>query len=766
MESEDGGLFIKPRRQSYAPSTGPGNPSRPSTSASNLSSNAALQAQTPPSNSSWLPSFGRTPLKPARLFLTPNHLYYLLSRFDDLGVSTGPMNIRLENLQAEPSSSNYVSFMSHAQLPKIKSYDTDSIHSVASVKSLMSSVSSMLSNINFLQNTEKQQARKEAAVREDLRYLYSACTKVPCLKISVDHRLRPIAGYEEFPFDTAVPVSIFKNLTSFEVADIDFRAVYGWDILAESLQSLTVKRGSTNDLSELLHDVVMDDVDQRRRRTTKTPNSPLPLVSPLALSKRLGWPSSTSPMRSPLLSDRPESSGDTQHETPSQDKSKTSALSASPRDVSHAKRSSFYMRPQGMGRRSSGSSRSSSHAHSPRQCSTDRLIQTALPSTKWRFLRHLSVPDSGLTSVGTESLLPVSETLQSLDLSGNLFTEIPDALSSLVGLRALNLSNCLIDSLRNLVRSPLPAITVLNIRANKLTSLAGIESLKSLQRLDIRDNRLADPAEAARLTGMPDFYDLFVKRNPFTTTHLNNRITVFNLFRTTPGYNDDICIDSKAPERNERRLLADRVPLPPQATITEPVQDMEMLENLKSATSASQALDTDRPVDPHEAANASNKGDSAKSSQRRVRRRVADIADEAQTPSSPSIGDVPKSASVPNHETQPARVQRDNTEAEEGPSVLELMSTRQAPSKVEEQMHDDAPGEEIRPPMSRALSQSSEIYRQRIQALRNEHNDSRRNASTSPRLRRDPSLSPALKHQGHSGMFSPENTASITSIRV
>jgi hypothetical protein len=182
-----------------------------------------------------------------------------------------------------------------------------------------------------------------------------------------------------------------------------------------------------------------------------------------------------------------------------------------------------------------------------------------LPPSKWRFLRHLSIAENGLTQLYASSLAPVANTLHSLDLSGNLFTEIPDALASLTHLRALNLSNCMIDSLQSLSRNPLPAITTLNLRSNRMHSLAGIERLYSLERLDLRENKLHDPTELARLTGIPDIRDLYVIKNPFTRTHSNYRVTIFNLFRSTPGHVEDVTIDTLGPVYNEKKQLVDRV---------------------------------------------------------------------------------------------------------------------------------------------------------------------------------------------------------------
>jgi hypothetical protein len=192
------------------------------------------------------------------------------------------------------------------------------------------------------------------------------------------------------------------------------------------------------------------------------------------------------------------------------------------------------------------------------------------PSTKWRFLRHLSLADNALTHITAASIAPLANTLQSLDLSTNLFTEIPDSLATLTSLRALNLSNCMIEGLHSLGRNPLPAITTLNLRSNRLNSLAGVERLLSLERVDFRDNKLTDPTELARLTCVPELSEIYVSRNPFCKTHPAYRITIFNLFRKTPGYTDDVIIDSTGPSASEKKQLVDRVPEVPGVPVVRP----------------------------------------------------------------------------------------------------------------------------------------------------------------------------------------------------
>ena len=538
-------------------------------------------------------SFSSSKIKPAKLTLTPHHLYYLLTKFDDLGVDVGPMNVRLENLHADAAPSNYVSFLGHAPKSRGKQSDADSLRSVSSVRSAMSSMSSMWSALT-LGNSAAKAEKQMAQHKDDIKYLYSCFTKIPALRLSPDHRARLVSGFEEFPFDTAVPIFVFKNLSALEICDLDFRQFFGWDRLADQVRSLTVKRAHVEDPLDLLLNIVLDDMDKRRRRSSKalvpttpsTPGAPWPSASPKVKYAELSR--SISSPNSPLLEQRRGSVGfsaSPQHATlaragttDGRTTPKTRQRSVSPSRPISSRQGSTY-KPNRTSthklRRSSGSSGSSAGEMTPRRSTSDLLNIGMLPASKWRFLRHLSLAENSLTYLTTAGLAPIANTLQSLDLSGNLFSEVPDALASLTHLRALNLSNCMIESLQSLSRSPLPAITTLNLRSNRLLSLAGIERLFSLERLDIRDNRLHDPTELARLTGIPDVVDLYVVRNPFTRSHSNYRVTILNLFRSTPGHMQDVTIDTLGPTYNEKKQLVERVPEPANRPIVKPPPEDE-----------------------------------------------------------------------------------------------------------------------------------------------------------------------------------------------
>ena len=588
-------------------------------------------------------------IKPAKLTLTSHHLFYLLSRFEEIGIAVGPMNVRLENLNADNSPGNYVSFLGHSQRSKGRS-DRDSVHSVSSVRSVVSGISSLWSTLGLsASNNAARTEKAKAQVQIDLKYLYSAFTKIPCLRLCPDRKARLISGYEEFPFDSAVPLWAFKNLSALEISDVDFRQFYGWDKLAEQLRSLTLKRAGIEDPDDLLVGIVLDDMDKRRRRSYKSQHSPTP-----------GWPPPSPTMRqsemvrthsapgSPVVDTRlgqsasPRNSLYLRSDTevmPPRARPHSRTKSTSPTRPSSSRQSSSYRHVRGGGkvRRSvSGSSNSSEHslsAPSRNRSSSNLLSLNILPASKWRFLRHLSLSDNSLTYMAASSLSPLANTLHALDLSLNLFTEVPDCLSSLTALRALNLSNCMIESLHSLAKNPIPAISALNLRSNRLASLAGIERLLSLERLDLRYNKLSDSTEIARLTSTPDIREIWVYGNPFVKTQVNYRITIFNLFRGSPGYTDDIVIDNAGPGYSERRQLRDRVAeTSGSVPIVKPVPvDVEPIPTTSFGSLPPDPFhDNDSVIDsPNPSTSRITTGDIAISSSRRKRgprRRLVDLA--------------------------------------------------------------------------------------------------------------------------------------------
>ncbi|KAJ5183433.1 hypothetical protein N7492_001049 [Penicillium capsulatum] len=554
-------------------------------------------------------------IKPAKLTLTPHHLFYLLSRFEDLSIAVGPMNVRLENIQTEVSQS-YVSFLNKPQ--RSKGGDRDSIHSVSSVRSVMSGMSGLWSSFGLgTKDSFSKSEKAKLALEQDMKYLYSAFTKIPCLRLAPDHRARLISGYEEFPFDTAVPLHSFKNLSALEIIDIDYRSFYGWDRLSEQLRTLSIKRAHLDDPADLLTRIVLDDIDKRRRRSAKSQQSP-----PLGWANKTALGSSSSP-KSTLMMRAAAEGG----------KIRARADSISPPRPT-TKQGHRHSRSARIRRTGSGSSESSETSMGNRTGSSSNLLAGVLPASKWRFLRHLGLPENSLTSIPAASLAPVANTLNSLDLSSNLLTEIPDTLASLMALRALNLSHCMIESLHSLSRNPLPAITALNLRGNRLRSLAGIERLLSLERLDLRDNNIMDPTELARVTSLPEIREIWISGNPFVKTHSGYRVVIMNLFRRTPGYAEDIIIDGRGPGYTERKQLVERVAEPEGAPVVRSsAADQPAVVHKPTSATVIQGTPLPKPVEDESESHtkAASREDKEAGTNRRKkiqRRRIADQSAE------------------------------------------------------------------------------------------------------------------------------------------
>jgi hypothetical protein len=519
---------------------------------------------------------------------------------EELDISVGPMNIRLENIHNESSHANYVSFLQDPKAGRRRT-DRDSLHSVSSVRSVMSGMTAFWSHLGFGGHSSVSKSEKaKAAIEADLKYLYSAFTKLPSLRLSQDHRARLIKGYEEFPFDTAVPLFAFKNVQHLDIIDVDFRQFYGWDRLAEQLSLLTVKRANLEDPADLITNIVLDDAERRRRRSTKSgPRTPTfgwtvpstPRSGYQRSNTEPGLVLNASPDNTELghgVETVDQAMGNVTpqrlpgHGSELGDQATQLAVgSTTPQRLVGARPGSSYRHFRTYSskakRSGSGSSDSSEHSGGNRlETSAHLLNWNSLPPNKWLRLKYLSLADNSLTTISATSIQPLANSLRSLNLSSNLFTEIPDSLASLTRLNSLDLSNCMIDSLHSLTRSPLPAITTIKLRSNRLTSLAGVERLLSLENLDVQDNQLSDPTEAARLTGIPNLRRIWVKHNRFTRKYPNYRVTIFNLFRSTPGYTEDIFIDDHGPSYSERKALVDRVPEVERLSVTQEMEEPQL----------------------------------------------------------------------------------------------------------------------------------------------------------------------------------------------
>ncbi|CCJ30990.1 unnamed protein product [Pneumocystis jirovecii] len=475
------------------------------------------------------------------LCLTPHYLFYVFSRFNEMELPTGPMNVRLETLVNAGEPGNYVSFLrDYANgAKKVDMSDTRSIRSVSSIRSVVKGVSNLWGRLSAGWKLSPKERMYEH-VRSDIVYLYSSFTKLPSLKVLPSSNFQMIDGYEEFPFDTAIPLSVFKNLKSLEIQDIEIGRFYGWDRVADNLCFLTLKGCGIRDASDLIIDIVLDNIEKRKKMRIRKSNS-LP-----------------SAPRTKLLEP-----GQSMSEIQISNSSRVVSSSIDPKKASsHTRKFSSPLHSNSEGQRRIQKSDVSSN-ESCGSASSSTAIQshsTILSLRKWRFLKYLSLSNNSLTMLSFFAMIPISQSLISLNISHNMFVEIPYSLSVLSSLKSLNISHNRIESLHSLTLHPLLAIRTIDIRSNRLQSLAGIEKLTSLERLDIRDNLISDPMEISRLVNASNFKQIWVAGNPFTQKHFPTyRITIFNLFRTMSNHTFDILIDGQGPGIMERRRLFEKV---------------------------------------------------------------------------------------------------------------------------------------------------------------------------------------------------------------
>lgn len=194
-------------------------------------------------------------VKPLRLSFTIHHLYYITERIEQspLGVEVGPLNIKLDNPNHEPT---FISFMANnARSSKHFESDTRSISSINSMKSIVSSASVYWRSAAI--------SKDPKVINKDIKYLYSSFTKVPCLILSPKTKISSINSYEEYPCDTSVPVKMFKNLQVLEMVDYEPNEIFGWHVLSEQLRILIIRKSKISDMAEVLFHLVIDDESGR-----------------------------------------------------------------------------------------------------------------------------------------------------------------------------------------------------------------------------------------------------------------------------------------------------------------------------------------------------------------------------------------------------------------------------------------------------------------------------------------------------------------------
>ncbi|KAH9810229.1 hypothetical protein DFH28DRAFT_504291 [Melampsora americana] len=344
-----------------------------------------------------------------------------------------------------------------------------------------------------------------------------------------------LEGFTDLPNQNAIPLICFKSLWTLSILDLDPRLFIGWNQLSQSLRSLEIRRSGLEDIERLLIDAVMFDVEREAK---------------LELSQQdLADEQNSIDVKS-NVTDLSVAESDQERRVT---ENKETHLSTSPTSLTHP--------PE---------SESSHHHPSP---------PPSFPTLAWRFLHHLCLADNALTFIPSSALAALVS-LASLDLSSNLLIMVPTGLGSLTRLKSLSLADNMIDSVLGIYQS-LGNVTTINLSKNRLNSLCGLERLYSLERLDIRQNKIQDISELSRLATLPSLTNLWTSSNPFTMIRTDWRITIFNYFAdenrdldlSSHNLTLNLKLDNEWPTYHEKKLirkLVGRSSTPDQITSTAP----------------------------------------------------------------------------------------------------------------------------------------------------------------------------------------------------
>ncbi|EPQ56960.1 hypothetical protein GLOTRDRAFT_115078 [Gloeophyllum trabeum ATCC 11539] len=387
--------------------------------------------------------------KPMVLTLDIHHLFYILIRLEAIGLDVGSLDVKVDGA-SRPM--NYINVFPNS--------DKSETLSLASFRSSLSAVSRLSLGAGWWGRAEPP------SLDSELKYIYSAFTKLPALCLTAPGPKVIAELANEPPNDNALPLYAFKNLQSLECVDIDPRTLLGWDRLAVSLWSLTIKRSGLEDVSDVFINAVLDDQARAEGTVNRTRR------------RHLGPTRQTSFYSTSL----PESV--TEHDEEDEEEPST-----------------------------------------PKQ--SDPQPPKLAPS-KWANLRHLCLADNALTFLPTAPL-PYLTSLMHLDLSSNLLVSVPEGLSTLYNLRSLNLSDNMIDSVLGIYKV-LGSVLSLNLASNRLESLCGLERLMALERVDLRHNLIEESAEVGRLATLPNISQVWVEGNPLVEIEENYRVKCFEYF--------------------------------------------------------------------------------------------------------------------------------------------------------------------------------------------------------------------------------------------
>lgn len=215
--------------------------------------------------------------RPVTFAIDTHRLFYVLIRIESIGIDVGSLDVTVDN----PSKP-----MHYTHIDIGSALDKSETLSLASFRSSLSAVSGLSLGTGWWSRPEQQ------TIDAELKYIYSSFTKIPALLLKAPGPKVITELKDDPPNQSALPLDAFKNLQSLETVDIDPRTLIGWDRLAESLRSLTIKRSGLEDVADIFIGAVLDDQarrdgslkDQRSRqiprRQRSWANTPLPATVP------------------------------------------------------------------------------------------------------------------------------------------------------------------------------------------------------------------------------------------------------------------------------------------------------------------------------------------------------------------------------------------------------------------------------------------------------------------------------------------------------
>ena len=416
-------------------------------------------------------------VKPAVLGFDSHHLFYLLMRLEALGFDVGSLDIKVDN----PSRP-----MNYIEIP-VGGDKSDAL-SFVSLRSSLSAVSRLSLGAGWFGRPPPPNLDAE------LKFIYSSFTILPALSIHAPEPRLVAELAKDSPNDNALPLDAFKYLQNLQCTDIDPRTLLGWDRLAESLRSLTVKRSGLEDVSDIFIAAVKEDEARREGRVSS--------LKSRRFSRGVSRQSSFHSTRLPeAVPEDEEDEGVPEPEPVTPETPKSSPSSP-------------------------------------------------LSWRKWAQLRHLCLADNSLTFLPT-AFLPCLTSLTHLDLSSNLLISVPPGLSALYSLVHLNLSDNMIDSVLG-IYTMLGGITTLTLSHNRLESICGLERLYALERVDLRHNLIEESAEIGRLAALPNIAQVSVEGNPLVEIEEDYRIRCFDFFWKEKK---SILLDGSPPGFYEKRFL-------------------------------------------------------------------------------------------------------------------------------------------------------------------------------------------------------------------